>query len=79
MISINEEGSWISINDVTVCQPLHRKQLSCIPHLGCVVVAPIGRPDGQPPVLLVLLPHVAGLVPHAVAVLHPPQGPGGLH
>ena len=40
-------------------------------YLGCVVVAPIGRPDGQPPVLLVLLTHVAGLVPHAVAVPHP--------
>ena len=49
---------------------IHRKQLA-IPHLGRVVVAAIGRPDGQPPVLLVLLPGVAGLVPHAVAVSHP--------
>ena len=49
---------------------IHRKQLA-IPHLGRVVVASIGRPDGQPPVLLVLLPGVAGLVPHAVAVSHP--------
>ena len=51
-------------------------------YLWCVVVAARWRPDGESPVLvpgLVLLLHVAGLVPHAVAVLHPPQGPGGLH
>ena len=43
-------------------------------YLWCVVVAGGGGPDGEPPVLvprLVLLLHVAGLVPHAVAVLQP--------
>ena len=51
-------------------------------YLWCVVVAARWSPDGESPVLvpgLVLLLHVAGLVPHAVAVLHPPQGSGGLH
>ena len=62
-----------------LCTGIHRKQLA-IPHLGRVVVAAIGRPDGQPPVLLVLLPGVAGLVPHAVAVLQRGwrETPGGV-
>ena len=51
-------------------------------HLGSVVVTAIRSSDGQSPVLLVLLPHVAGLVPHAVAVSHPGAhdvgDPGGM-
>ena len=44
-----------------------------LPNLWCVVVTGSWCPDGEPPVLvasLVLLSHVTGLVPHAVAVFH---------
>ena len=52
-------------------------------YLWCVVVAGRGCPDGESPVLvsrLVLLSHVTGLVPHAVAVLHPDrrEAPGSV-
>ena len=46
--------------------------LSSSCYLWSVVVAAIGSPDGESPVLvpgLVLLLHVAGLVSHTVAVL----------
>ena len=55
--------------------------LSSSCYLWSVVVAAIRSPDGESPVLvpgLVLLLHVAGLVPHTVAVLQGGQTEAGV-